>query len=220
MGLREDNRELRRRRIRRAARALIAKSGFEALSMRTLARRADLSVTTLYNLYGSKDEIRLALCHELLDGIDRALEEVPLERPLERARAVVTVGVDHLVGDASLSRAGILASRHGRGGIDDDEITPRAVEMQRIALEAAMREGLLRADLRPELLAAQVYDGFRRAALLWAAGELDVSGFRSKALYALYVCLLGVANDANRPAILAELHALEPELVRLRGRAA
>ena len=220
MGLREDNRELRRRRIRRAARTLVAKHGFEGLSMRTLARKADLSVTTLYHLYGSKDEIRLALCHELLDGIDRALEEVPLERPLERARAVVTVGVDHLVGDASLSRAGILASRHGRGGMDDDEITPRAVEMQRIAIQAAMSEGLLRPDLRPDLLAAQVYDGFRRAALLWAVGELEPSGFRSKALYALYVCLLGVATTRTRPAILAELRALEPELSRQRRNAA
>jgi AcrR family transcriptional regulator len=220
MGLREDNRELRRRRIRRSARSLVAKQGFEGLSMRTLARKADLSVTTLYNLYGSKDEIRLALCHELLDGIDRALEEVPLERPLERARAVVTVSVDHLAGDASVSRAGILASRHGRGGIDDDGITPRAVEMQRVALEAAMSERLLRPDLRPDLLAAQVYDGFRRAALLWAIGELEPSGFRSKALYALYVCLLGVATDRTRPAILAELRALEPELARQRRNAA
>ena len=214
MGLRDDNRELRRRRIRRAARRLVVKHGFEGLSMRTLARKADLSVTTLYHLYGSKDEIRLALCHELLDGIDRALEEVPLERPLERARAVVTVGVDHLVGDASLSRAGILASRHGRGGMDDDEITPRAVEMQRVAIEAAMSEGLLRPDLRPDLLAAQVYDGFRRAALLWAVGEIEPAGFRSKALYALYVCLLGVATARSRPAILAELRALEAELTR------
>ena len=42
MGLRDDNRELRRRRIRRASRSLVAKQGYEGLSMRTLARKADL----------------------------------------------------------------------------------------------------------------------------------------------------------------------------------
>ena len=178
MGRRETNRAERQRRILRAARALIEAGGFDDLSMRALARRADVSVTTLYNLYGSKDQIRRALVHGLIDGIDEALEHVPLARPLERARAVVTVAID-----------------------------------------AAMREGLLRSELRPDLLAAQIYDGFRRASLLWAAGLVDAGGFRVKALYALYVCLLGVATDEVRPMLLEEIRALESQLSEL-GRSA
>ena len=59
--LRQVNIESRRRRILEAARNLIATGGMQALSMRKLAAESGLAVTTLYNLYGSRDEILFAL---------------------------------------------------------------------------------------------------------------------------------------------------------------
>ena len=75
--------------------------------------------------------------------------------------------------------------------------------------------------LRADLLAAQAYDGFYRAALLWARGELDAQSFRTKALYAVCVCLLAAATDAARPELLRTTRGLERKLVRKpRSRAA
>ena len=51
----------RKRRILEAATKLISNGGIEACTMRELARKARLDVTTLYNYYGSKEEILEAL---------------------------------------------------------------------------------------------------------------------------------------------------------------
>lgn len=217
MSLRARNKARRRQRILEAARALIVERGAEGWSMRKVASRAGVSVTTLYNLFGSKEEIRAALCGDLLDGVDRDLADAPLDRPLERARAVVSLGVDHVVASAAITRPALLAA--GRGPADET-VTPRAVEMQRAAIQAGVDRGLLRDELRPDLLAAQVYEGFLAAAQRWAEGELDAAGFRCKALYSLHVCLLAACTEEARGGIVASLRALEPKIAALPERAA
>jgi hypothetical protein len=87
--------------------------------------------------------------------------------------------------------------------------------MQRAAIHAGIDRGLLRDELRPDLLAAQIYEGFLAAAQRWASGELDAEDFRSKALYALYVCLLAACEQAARGGIVASLRELEPRLAAL-----
>ena len=218
MGQRTLNKERRKQRILGAARGIVVAEGVAGLSMRKVARAAAVSVTTLYNLFGSKEDIRIALCGDLLDGIDRELARTPLERPIERAEAVITVGVAHLVSDEEVMRTALLASAHAPA--EPDPARPRAEEMQRVAFQAAMDAGLLRDDLRVELLAAEVYQGFLQAGLRWAIGELDAAGFRDKALYSLYVCLLSAATEAARPGIAASLRKLEPRIARRTPRAA
>ena len=208
----------RRGRILDAARAIVATDGVDGLSMRKVARAAAVSVTTLYNLFGSKEELRRALCGDLLDGIDRELAATPLSRPIERAEAVIGVGAAHVVRFADVTRPAILAA--AQAPQQPDPAAPRSTEMQRVALQAAMDVGLLRGDLRAEPLAAQIYQGFGQAALGWASGRLDANGFRDDALYALYVCLLAVASDALRPQLVASIERLEPRMAGRDPRAA
>ena len=94
--LREINVEARRRRILDAARSLIAKGGMAALSMRKLATEAGLSVTTLYNLYGVRDEILHALIDDAVDrAVGRGVQffRPELHEPLGLLRGVL-LGVD------------------------------------------------------------------------------------------------------------------------------
>jgi AcrR family transcriptional regulator len=214
MGLREENLERRRQRILTATRELIARDGVGGWSMRKVASAANVSVPTLYNLFGSKEEIRSAMCAGFFDKLDRGLlnEEVPLDQPLERVLAFVTEAVDHVLAEPALTRPVFLAQEHGRGF--ERRTTPLAVERQRAAIQAAMDEGYLDANLRADLLALQAYEGFHRAALLWARGELDPSGFRTKALYATCLCLLAVATDAARPELLHTMRGFEHKLTR------
>ena len=79
--LREDNIESRRQRILEAARGLIAGGGMQSLSMRKLAVESGLAVTTLYNLYGSRDDILFALVQ---DAIDRENQPDAVERQADR----------------------------------------------------------------------------------------------------------------------------------------
>lgn len=63
--------ESRRRRILDAARLIIARDGsFSVLSTGKVAEEAGASVPTLYNLFGSKEAIRLALVADLIDWVD------------------------------------------------------------------------------------------------------------------------------------------------------
>ncbi len=82
------NQQARRARILDAARRLVAEHGYEGMIMRDVAHLANVSPTTLYNLYNTKDELVLeALRESMADswisaeqttelGFDRLLTQV------------------------------------------------------------------------------------------------------------------------------------------------
>ncbi len=212
--LREVNIEARRQRILEAARTLIAAGGMQALSMRKLAAEAGLSVTTLYNLYGVRDEILHALVDDAVDRIVELLDaEAPLADPLERCRAVITVSIRHLAENEAIYRPMLLTSYEGLSlQANDRRLAKRSAGMQREGLEQAIAQGLLLDTLDPERLGEQIYHGYELACVQWAYDLIDAAGFEARALYGLYLALLSVATDAVRPEIESELHALERRL--------
>ncbi len=58
--------EDRRQRILATARQMVADYGYEGMVMSQVAERAEVSPTTLYNLYNTKDELLLEALRELL----------------------------------------------------------------------------------------------------------------------------------------------------------
>ncbi|MDJ0852585.1 MAG: TetR/AcrR family transcriptional regulator [Myxococcota bacterium] len=213
--LREVNIEARRRRILAAARGLIAAGGMQALSMRKLAAEAGLSVTTLYNLFGVRDEILLAIIEDAVDQMIPILDaEAPLADPLERCRAVITVSIRHFAENEAVYRPMLVACYEGLSlSISADRrIADRASNMQREGIEQAIEQGLLVDDLDAGQLAEQIYHGYELACLQWAYGRLDEAGFRARALYGLHLVLLAVAADRIRPELLSRLQELEREL--------
>jgi AcrR family transcriptional regulator len=64
MSRREDAKEFNRARIRAAAEAIIRAEGIDSLTMRRLAERAEVSLRTPYNLFGSKTDVLIALLNE------------------------------------------------------------------------------------------------------------------------------------------------------------
>jgi AcrR family transcriptional regulator len=59
----------RRERILEAVRDKLSSHGYDGLSMRDLADSANVSPTTIYNLFGGKDALVLAALRDLLDQI-------------------------------------------------------------------------------------------------------------------------------------------------------
>ena len=187
--------------------------------MRKLAQEAGLSVTTLYNLFGVREDILIALVHDAIDRVDQILErEAPLEDPIERCRAVITVSIRYFAEHEAIFRPMILALYQGLSpDLTDKAGTPeRAARMQHVALEAAMSQGLIRDALDLGVLSSQIYHGYEMACCQWAFGQIDEAGFRARALYGLYVALLAVATEKLRPQLEAHLHRLERELGKQR----
>ena len=78
----------RRERILSSARDQLSRLGYEGLNMRDLAVEADVSTSTLYNLYQSKDFLILAALEDLLSELnDRVLATgvIGVERSLKNA---------------------------------------------------------------------------------------------------------------------------------------
>lgn len=213
--LREVNCEARRQRILETTRRLIASGGMRALTMRSLAAGARLSVTTLYNLIGGREEIINALIGDSIDRMDRILErEAPLEDPLQRCRAIITVSIDHVVENKKFFQPLTMAlyDAGDRENVPPRPISNRATRMQSLAIREAISQGLLTDLLDPEVLASQIYHGWEIAYSHWGRGVVDEVGFRAQALYGLYVALLGVAAPQVRPQIESELRALDLQL--------
>jgi AcrR family transcriptional regulator len=82
----------RRRRILDVARRLVAEKGFEGFSMRELGQRADVALRTLYNAYGSRDQLMAEAIQEYFQDFvsRRALREEAgtLKGTLERMEVV------------------------------------------------------------------------------------------------------------------------------------
>ena len=219
--LREVNCESRRQRILDSARRLIGNEGLSAVTMRRLARDAGLSVTTLYNLIGSRDKIVAAVVGDAIDRIDDVLaREAPLDDPLEHCRAIVTVSIAYMIENEDLFRplAREIVDPSADDSLDDAistnfRIANRAAGMQARAIREAISQGLLIDLLDPDCLGSQIYHGWEAAFFQWGRGLLSESEFRARALYGLYVALLGVAADPVRPMIASHLRNLDRELL-------
>ena len=78
----------------RAARQVVAREGLGALKMRRLAKEVGLSAAGLYEYFGSKEELVLALAHEANDLLRRYLERV--DPTLPPRQWVLGIGLAYL----------------------------------------------------------------------------------------------------------------------------
>ncbi len=113
-GQRESNLRERKHRILDAAAKLIASEGAEACTMRRLARAAQLDVVTLYNHYGSKEEILEALRRSGARSLHRRFERLTETEPLDLIRAIVKVSLLEGAAPIDVARPKLLPSSTSR----------------------------------------------------------------------------------------------------------
>jgi AcrR family transcriptional regulator len=199
-----------RRRVVAVARELVAADGVDALSMRALAEAAGVSVTTLYNLFGTKEAIVRALAVDVLETFDAWVGDVDEGDSLERVRAQLSGLIDLVLERAPRSLV--------RAVLDDEHLVAelnagwRSGDVIEASIAAAVAAGALDGTLSPAALAEHVRAAYVRLQRMWAAGVIDGLAFRAGALYALDLTLAAVAADHTRPGLLAHAASLEPAL--------
>jgi AcrR family transcriptional regulator len=199
-----------RRRVLRAARALVAEHGLEALTMRQLALEAEVSVASLYNLIGGRDEIVRALGLYFLEELDETFVHLQAHTPLERARELLTSVIDSV--SKELPKSVLLAV------LSDAELYTNLVPSWRPPdaladeLRAMVSAGLLTNELSISKIAKEVWRTHMAYLRRWAAGSLDERQLRAAILYNLDLCLLAVATPANRKRLLAHARSLQGDL--------
>lgn len=214
MGLRERRKDERRERILAAAQELIRATGSLGLSMRALAVKAEVSLATPYNLFGSKGAVLHALRLTVLEKLQHEMDQLRSRDPLDDLLHIAELGAATYASDPPFYRTLMGALMASNIGIHDGEIEGGSVRLWQRPVEAAIRAGLLRADADAEFVARDLVISFLGVLDLWVRSVLDGEGLRSQLLYAFTLTLLGLSTDASRPKLLKHYHRFQSQLPR------
>ena len=188
-------REERKQRILDVARLLIADHGYEGVTMRELAEKSLVSVPTLYNLFGGKNELLFAAVESyfkrLLGGGERAGTEKGLSKLLSLIETVSRETVRH----AAYMRAlmGFFGGPGASAGLlelVERELTTQLVE----ALEQMQRQRQLAAWVDPQALSERLRGQLTIVTFEWSQRYLSDAGLRGASLYGAGALLLGLVR--------------------------
>jgi AcrR family transcriptional regulator len=192
LSLRERKKQRTLRDLQAAALQLIAEHGFDGVTTDDIAAAADVSKTTFYRYFDSKEDVILGDSQAGREDVRRALRERPGDEPVVDSirNAILTLANRIDVENdrtALLARANIVRAT--------SSLTARALEQQ-AAIEQVMVEFIAdrngsdpRSDLEARLLAATTMAALRVATDHWVDhdGELDLEDLVHRGLAFLAV---------------------------------
>lgn len=161
-----EEKERRREEIIDAAEAVIAEKGYEAARMEEIARAARVSRALVYTYFRDKTELHFAICHRALQLLRERFEQAIAAHPrgIDQVAAIGRTYVEFArefpTRFAALSR--FEAHRPPESSASDTELAvlgagqcAHAVTVQ--ALQNGMRDGSVRTDLDPMLIALSLW---------------------------------------------------------------
>ncbi|MFQ3200556.1 MAG: AcrR family transcriptional regulator [Zhongshania sp.] len=202
----------RRTRLLAEARTLLARGGYEALSLRELAKAAGLTVPTIYNLIGNKDEVLLELGSDVLKEVEARVKSVYRDDPLSLATVTVLESTKLFAEDEDLYRSAFLAvewlSQRPRHHAQAVEILNWASKVFAEGFLACSSAGLLRGRIPIDVMGAHMMRCFRTNCREWAFGICDLAELSHLALVDLYTTLAADADEELHLQITEKLEKL------------
>lgn len=212
LGVRAHNMQKRRTRILAEARGLLARGGFDAMNLRELARLADVTVPTIYNLIGNKEEVIVALMEEALAEIEARIDTAANDTPLAHATAVVTASTALFAEDEDFYRPAFLAVEYlEQAGPHHDKVARLYAWGRRFiddGIAACRAAGLLRGAVKAPVLGDLVLRSYRANCRAWAGGQYAIEEFSRLTLLDIHVALAADATDAFRQQLVRQISAL------------
>lgn len=220
MSRREDAKAERRRRIVAAARDLIKETGDAGLSMRAIAARAGVSLTTPYNLFGSKRAIVIALLEDVREFHER-FSQLHRVGAVDRIFQAVSITLAYLADDADFYRtlwteALRFDSKELRGELQ----SPQRYGFWWALLNEARSEGALLPDVDLDPLLRALDAVYVAAMLAWVLGAIEVQELEAHVGYGYALTLRGAASGQYAERLEKRLIGYQKELQRLRAKAA
>ncbi|MBZ6379820.1 TetR family transcriptional regulator [Pacificimonas flava] len=214
-GKRERAKSERRLRIVRAARDLIRETGDTDLSMRALAERAEVSLGTPYNLFGSKRAVVLAVLEDERDFVDRFFQ-LKVDNSLERVFAAHDLAFSYYLKDPDFYRT-LWRALLERGGQDETGLASpeRLAQTREIwisLLGDAVRDGYLSPPFSLARLEEVLEHLVRGALLSWVMGNQQTETLSTSVGLGYALCLAGMATDSGAPILARRLQVYGSEL--------
>ena len=216
-GRREQAKAERRSRIVRAARDLIRETGDTDLSMRMIAKRAGVSLTTPYNLFGSKHAVVLAVFEDERDFIVR-FGRLEADNALDRIFAAHDLGMSYFLEDPVFYRALWKALLNTQGNDSTGLATPDRLQRSRAAwralIEDAQDEGLMARSVTSDMMERALSNASNGAMLAWAMGVLPTAALAETAALGYALALRGAATPAGAAILQARILKCQDALSR------
>jgi AcrR family transcriptional regulator len=192
---------------------MVDADGVDELSMRRLADEADVSVRTIYNIFGDKQGVVTALVERCFDLMDAAIAESPATDPIERVWETVSVSVDANCQHMPRSIVAAVVT----DPLLNAEVAPRWRGRPLVleAIESAVHAGSLRSDVTAVRLVEHAGPTHAHRLRQWAFGDIDDSQLRAGVLYAYDLTLLAVARPKTRARLLDHMAGLEAKIPQL-----
>jgi AcrR family transcriptional regulator len=219
VGQREDAKAERRRRIVAATRDLIRETGDAGLSMRAIAARAKVALTTPYSLFGSKRAIVIAVLEDVREFQER-FAGLPRNDPIDRIFAALGLSLGYYAEDPDFyrilwSEALNLSGKELRSELS----TPQRTAFWWSLLEDAQRGGALHVEIDLDLLLRTLDLVFGATMLAWVLGGLSVDDLEASVGFGYALVLRGAANPDAQAGMATRIEAYQQQLVRSRQQA-
>jgi AcrR family transcriptional regulator len=208
----ERSKAKRRNSILDAARELLKQVHGEELSMRALAKHANVSLATPYNLFGSKQGVMLALLRregdQFIDRFNKERSDDTLARIIEYQDSVF----DLYRSDPPYFKS-LLYTLYVS---DDTELRqemrrPRIAYLKRL-LREAVAAGTVGTDVAIGLVSRQMFGLNQYFVHEWICGGITLERARLETEFGVSVLLLAIAKDGGREMLLARNVELESRL--------
>lgn len=201
--------QARQERILQAARELIARKGYDGLTMRELARASGVADKTLYNLFASKDRLVMAAVADLLDHIIQHIgEREPqpgLETVLQYSDSLTRQVLETPAYAEAMSR-GLFQADASNALVD--VLLSGNERFLRKALDEARRRKELLPDTDAPALARMLAGHMWGILLLWNKGLLTLDELPAMANRSLCLSLAGVVRGRGKTLINRRLGAI------------
>lgn len=206
------NMQRRRARILKSARDMLTGGGFEALNLRELARQADVTVPTIYNLVGNKEELLVELFAEALTEIEARMDASRAADPLQMAEAVVIESTAVFARDEDYYRAAFAAVEYLDHSAPHHDTVARLYRWgERLVTAgflACAEARLLRGRIPPIAMGEMLLRSYRTSCRAWAFRQLALADFRRVALTDVYLTLAADAVDTFHATLSKKIQAV------------
>ena len=209
---RQENKARRMERILSEARNLIAEEGFDALTISEVAVRSEVTIPTVHNLFGKKNDLVLAIFRGLVDNVEAVLSGPELADPIAASEAFIDRIVALYRSDEVFYRAAFMGGE--RLGLFEHDtsggVFAKSVAVAEGLCARALAEGYLRGQIARTLLAQQLFNAQRLPRQDWVSGYIDLDTYRQQALAGMLLTFAADATPALHERISDQLAQLIP----------
>ena len=199
----------RRERIVAAAHDLLREVGVEDTSVKSIADRAQVSRSTVFNLFAGKAAILAQVFDQDLLQFEALVEAAPAVDSLERIFVSIDIAARLYIADPGFYRAIMW---RGRASSSDGSHTamsePRRAFWRRM-IETAADDGFLDLGDNVETVSVLLATLFMGVLADWILGVITVEQLRREAAYGFAVTLSAYADDQARKGLKARMADLE-----------